>query len=511
MLCVSRAALVSIRSARGASTPAAWNRSIQIRRYTPKESLAHAPTMKPVSKHAVSQDLVIKQGCLSSTIRRLATRPRCLEFVRSRGEFLGLPVLSTDANVPARKPTAVERLRALVMKGIEAFMPADYKNTVTPEYIPYTKWQFVHNVFGAASGVLSTQAMLYAMGLGAGSLPLSAAYKLGVIYATLVGQRFDSDPKHQRFWSTIWLQCATWLEMLTPLVPHLFLVIGSVANVGKNISWLAIFATKATVNRQFCLKENLGDVTGKVWLASNRRRASWHCHWRANRRYHGWVNIHAAGRFCTAEPDQPVGKPCVAVLRNHAVAELGARAPLAQLALNASAIKAPREVARAEEFIRQVHHITPTADLPGIVVSRRLDRIAHDMPARRSQKSQDLVARMVARAVEQQAGAPNENYYIGYLPESTAHGSTNGNVYLWFSDKASTSDMLLAFYNAMSLRQLLGTRTDVEEAAKRAHGFARRTFEEFTTSLKQRGWDTETIFFSKESRLLRLEETARKE
>ncbi|KAJ1941020.1 hypothetical protein FBU59_003628, partial [Linderina macrospora] len=348
-------------------------------------------------------------------------------------------------------------------------MPADYKNTVTPEYIPYTKWQFIHNVFGAASGVLSTQAMLYAMGLGAGSLPLSAAINWvikdgfgqlgGVVYATLVGQRFDSDPKHQRFWSTVWLQCATWLEMLTPLVPHLFLVIGSVANVGKNISWLAIFATKASVNRNFCRKENLGDVTAK--FGSQATAA-------------GLLGT-ATGVLIGATMDGSmytlliafVPLSLISLWANHIslfyaitpslnlerarllVGDGAITAVDGKLALDANAIKAPREVAKTEEFVRQVHHITPTADLPGIVVSRRLDKVAHDMPARRSQESQDRVAHMVASAIEQQTGAPNENYYIGYLPESTAYGSKNGNVYLWFGDKASNSDMLLAFYNAM--------------------------------------------------------------
>lgn len=37
------------------------------------------------------------------------------------------------------------------------------------------QWQFVHLTAGTASGVLSMQALLYAIGLGAGALPLAAA------------------------------------------------------------------------------------------------------------------------------------------------------------------------------------------------------------------------------------------------------------------------------------------------------------------------------------------------
>ncbi|KAJ2866774.1 hypothetical protein FB639_004998, partial [Coemansia asiatica] len=220
------------------------------------------------SNHAI----VIKQGRRTATVSTTVSTQK-IDIIYKR---LGLShqwSSSQHQQAAISTKSLLGRVREPTQSLIEAFLPADYKTSVTPEYMSYMKWQFVHNTLGAASGVLATQAMLYAMGLGAGALPLSAAINWvikdgfgqlgGVAYATMVGQKFDSDPKHLRFWSAVWLQCATWLEMLTPLVPHLFLFIGSIANIGKNISWLAMSATKASINKSFCLKQNLGDLTAK--------------------------------------------------------------------------------------------------------------------------------------------------------------------------------------------------------------------------------------------------------
>ena len=121
--------------------------------------------------------------------------------------------------------------------------------------------------------MLSTQALLYAVGLGAGAIPVAAAVNWvlkdglgqlgGVLYAALLGQRFDADPKRHRFLSGVALQAATAVELMTPLLPGYFLLLASVANIGKNVAWLAASATRAQLHQALALQENLGDVTAK--------------------------------------------------------------------------------------------------------------------------------------------------------------------------------------------------------------------------------------------------------
>jgi hypothetical protein len=55
----------------------------------------------------------------------------------------------------------------------------------------------------------------------------------GVMYAALVNDRFDSEPKRHRFKATTAMQTASTLELLAPLFPGFFLLIASVSNIGK--------------------------------------------------------------------------------------------------------------------------------------------------------------------------------------------------------------------------------------------------------------------------------------
>ncbi|CAG8465616.1 11092_t:CDS:2 [Paraglomus occultum] len=156
---------------------------------------------------------------------------------------------------------------------IAAFMPKGYPDSVTENYWGFTKWQFIHVVAGSITGVLSTQSLLYALGLGANSIPLAAALNWvikdglghlgGVFYAAFISDRFDSEPKRHRLRSVLAMQAASLLELVTPLWPHMFLLIASLSNVGKNVAWLAGSATRAQMTKTFALRDNMGDITAK--------------------------------------------------------------------------------------------------------------------------------------------------------------------------------------------------------------------------------------------------------
>ena len=66
-----------------------------------------------------------------------------------------------------------------------------------------------------------------------------------------------ADPKRWRMVSAISLDCANLVEVITPLFPSLFLPLASLANVGKNISWLASSASRAGIHGSFALSGNL--------------------------------------------------------------------------------------------------------------------------------------------------------------------------------------------------------------------------------------------------------------
>lgn len=124
------------------------------------------------------------------------------------------------------------------------------------------------------AAVLSTQALLFAAGLGVDRVPMAAAInwvlkdgfgQLGsILYAACVGARFDSDPKRHRFVASVVMQLSTIAETLVPLAPRYFLLLASLANAGKNVAWLATSASRAQMNMGLARHENLGDLTARA-------------------------------------------------------------------------------------------------------------------------------------------------------------------------------------------------------------------------------------------------------
>lgn len=55
----------------------------------------------------------------------------------------------------------------------------------------------------------------------------------GVLYAGVVGDRFDSNPKRHRMRAAILMQLAGALEIVSPLWPAGFLAIASISNIGE--------------------------------------------------------------------------------------------------------------------------------------------------------------------------------------------------------------------------------------------------------------------------------------
>lgn len=154
------------------------------------------------------------------------------------------------------------------------FLPKGYPHSVSAGYDAFVRGQMIAMTLSTASGVLSMQCMLFAIGLGAGSLPLAATLNWvikdglgqlgGVIFAGMVNNQFDADPKKWRMLAALSMDLSSFIELLTPLFPGYFLPLAAVANVGKNISFLAASATRATIHKSFAAHENLADVTAKT-------------------------------------------------------------------------------------------------------------------------------------------------------------------------------------------------------------------------------------------------------
>jgi hypothetical protein len=103
-----------------------------------------------------------------------------------------------------------------------------------------------------------------------------------IAYAAYVGQRFDADAKSTKWRADVLFDIGVMLELATPMFPMLFLPLASLANVAKvgttsscfaranrhatqGIGGLAAGASKAALHRTLALRENLGDLTAKLY------------------------------------------------------------------------------------------------------------------------------------------------------------------------------------------------------------------------------------------------------
>eukprot|EP01060_Flectonema_neradi_P037963 TRINITY_DN781_c1_g1_i1.p1 TRINITY_DN781_c1_g1~~TRINITY_DN781_c1_g1_i1.p1 ORF type:complete len:428 (+),score=55.24 TRINITY_DN781_c1_g1_i1:79-1362(+) len=154
-------------------------------------------------------------------------------------------------------------------------LPAGYQHgSVHKSYFRYVGYHSIAAVAGAVVMVFSTQSMLYAAGLGAGAIPVAAALSWvlkdglgqlgGVLFASFVNKNFDADPKRHRFLAGLTLDLAAALETLTLFFPKFFLPLAAAANCGKNVSFLAASASRASIHNTLASSGNLADITAKA-------------------------------------------------------------------------------------------------------------------------------------------------------------------------------------------------------------------------------------------------------
>ncbi|RID66240.1 hypothetical protein BRARA_D01399 [Brassica rapa] len=119
--------------------------------------------------------------------------------------------------------------------------------------------------------------MFRAIGIGQSrSLASSAAFNwilkdgLGrlcrCIYTASLASAFDTNLKRVRFSTSVLFSLSIGVELMTPVFPHYFLLLASIANIAKQISLSCYLATGSAVHRSFAVADNLGEVSAKAQI-----------------------------------------------------------------------------------------------------------------------------------------------------------------------------------------------------------------------------------------------------
>ncbi|WCJ29030.1 hypothetical protein M5689_010693 [Euphorbia peplus] len=151
-------------------------------------------------------------------------------------------------------------------------LPEGFPLSVTSDYLDYSLWRAVQGVASQVSGVLATQALLYAVGLGKGAIPTAAAIHwvlkdgigyLSKIFLSKYGRHFDVHPKGWRLFADLLENAAFGLEILTPAFPHHFVFIGAAAGAGRSAAALIQAATRSCFYAGFAAQRNFAEVIAK--------------------------------------------------------------------------------------------------------------------------------------------------------------------------------------------------------------------------------------------------------
>ncbi|TVU13468.1 hypothetical protein EJB05_40526, partial [Eragrostis curvula] len=155
---------------------------------------------------------------------------------------------------------------------VQLLLPDGYPHSVSSDYMQYSLWRGAQGVASQISGVLSTQALLYAVGLGKGAIPTAAAVNwvlkdglgyLSKIMLSKLGRHFDVNPKGWRLVADFLENTAYGLEILTPVFPHLFVPIGAAAGAGRSAAALIQAATRGCFYAGFAVQRNFAEVIAK--------------------------------------------------------------------------------------------------------------------------------------------------------------------------------------------------------------------------------------------------------
>ncbi|KAF9094890.1 hypothetical protein BGX27_001361 [Mortierella sp. AM989] len=442
---------------------------------------------------------------------------------------------------PAEEADASKHLLS-PQTALAVFLPKGFPDSVTPNYWPFAKWQFVHNIAGSVTAVISTQSLLFAMGLGAGSIPMAAALNWiikdglgqlgGVVYASFVSDKFDSEPKRFRFQATVAMQGANLLELLTPLWPGYFLVIASISNIGKNMAWLASSATRAQMNKTFALRDNLGDITGK---SGSQTTAA------------GLVGtglgvvIAALMSFISEDPTAlPLVPMCLTFLpfsifniysnyrSSHYVTTPSLNVPRAETVFHHVLKKLAQDMKGSNKekpthahLQQQLELLVPTpievahAEVFVMPYISPFDIAIDIEPSITRFTGQGEGTEALSLAFKQKEFVQGERYYI-MADESVIGGRgtglCNGKIVIWFDKKARGLDLIRGFYHACAARMILEksksdrrkfpgegeSETEIEwrKAINTAHEQTIETVPMLVEVMNKKGWDTTSLFLT---------------
>ncbi|KAL5723182.1 Protein root UVB sensitive 3 [Ranunculus cassubicifolius] len=157
---------------------------------------------------------------------------------------------------------------------LEAFVPEGFPSTVTPDYVPFQIWDSLQGLSTYIRTMLSTQALLSAIGVGEKSATvIGATFQWflrdftgmlgGILFTFYQGSNLDSDAKMWRLVADLMNDLGMLMDLVSPLFPSAFVLVVCLGSISRSFTGVASGATRAALTQHFSVQNNAADIAAK--------------------------------------------------------------------------------------------------------------------------------------------------------------------------------------------------------------------------------------------------------
>ncbi|KAA8529344.1 hypothetical protein F0562_033857 [Nyssa sinensis] len=147
---------------------------------------------------------------------------------------------------------------------LEAF---GFPSSVTPDYVHFQIWDSLQGLSTYVRTMLSTQALLSAIGVGEKSATvIGATFQWflrdltgmlgGILFTFYQGSNLDSNAKMWRLVADLMNDLGMLMDLLSPLFPSAFVLIVCLGSLSRSFTGVASGATRAALTQHFALQNN---------------------------------------------------------------------------------------------------------------------------------------------------------------------------------------------------------------------------------------------------------------
>ncbi|CAN1152870.1 Protein root UVB sensitive 3 [Linum perenne] len=162
-----------------------------------------------------------------------------------------------------------------IWRGIlQAFVPEGFPSSVTPDYVPFQVWDSLQGLSTYIRTMLSTQALLSAIGVGEKSATvIGATFQWflrdltgmvgGILFTFYQGSSLDSNAKMWRLVADLMNDLGMLMDLVSPLFPSAFIFVVCLGSISRSFTGVASGATRAALTQHFALQNNAADISAK--------------------------------------------------------------------------------------------------------------------------------------------------------------------------------------------------------------------------------------------------------